>query len=133
MAERLHMEPDVKAEFERLRNLAIEANSRANKLEAEAEIARRENRDYTNKCISLLVPFSIGDIIEYSEKYGYDNNEKTIRMLVRRFAFSFDDSIYVMGEQVNKENKISNASKRFSITNTNNPFKSIIKKAENDR
>ncbi len=122
------MNAEVKEEFDRLHNLAIEAGSRANHLQEEVNKAKREERDYTNKCISLLTPFGIGDIIEYTEKQGI--RTKTIRMIVKRFAFSWSNDIYVIGVQVNKKNELSVAEKRFSITDDYNPFKSIIKKAE---
>ncbi len=114
-----------------LKALADEADRKADEYEELKKAQLDLWRKYMNEAGALIVPFSVGDVIEYSEHQGWrDGGQvKRMRMRVTRFHL-YNTGVEVYGRQVNKQGKESYATKSFLITDTKNPFLSIVKKAD---
>lgn len=113
--------------FNILRGLADKARDKAVEYEKLAKEEQAKSQKYTNEAIAMLVPFSLHDIIEYEERFGYKGKTRKVKMIVRSFSFWYGDSISVNGRQVNQKNEFTATSKSFRISGDSNPFIRIIK------
>lgn len=118
-------------EFKMYKGLSESLKAKADEHEKEAEKLRTIAQDYENKAIGLLVPYKIGDIIEFEETQGYVKKiVKRYRMRVTSFNF-WSDTFEVNGYQVGKDGKTARSftRKSFFVREGRNPFVQIVKAA----
>ena len=100
---------EMRWQAEAMREKAIELEKKASEL-------RRQSRELENEAAALLVPFKVGDCIEYKTKQGvFEKKTVTRRMVIKSLHFS-DGGIVANGAQANAKGEANwrnGASARF--------------------
>ena len=101
---------------EEMRKQAEAMREEARELEEKASALRRKSRELENEAVALVVPFKVGDLIEYKTMQGiYEKKTVVRRMVIKSLHFS-DGGIVANGAQANAKGEANwrnGASARF--------------------
>ena len=101
------MDKNLIERAEEMRKQAEAMREEARGLEERAGELRRKSRELENEAVALVVPFKVGDLIEYKTTQGiYEKKTVVRRMVIKSLHFS-DGGIVANGAQANAKGEAS--------------------------